>query len=449
MKLLVKELSIVTVVALLAMGTNGCGSDRADDLNKTAAQPEYKPDGDNDGDGLLNGQEDKNGNEKWDEGEETDLNNKDTDGDGLWDGNEINVYHTDPLNPDTDGDGVDDGKEVYSCDELLYDIEKYSKHEATNKNSTDSPDVIDALEPNNDSDGDGRTNIGEKEKGTNPCDPDDGYPWILDACKDKAVTGVVYVPGGFDVDGDGEIESGFWVSQYPASAIKSEQLDSVRYEHFEDEMNEKFNVLSGERITEYEDGLVYHSNAMFKAQYVDQGDQASDYLSSIYAMDIPLAFKDYEECVVEGQTPRRVAAPTNKQFIHIYKLQEAYEEANGGDGSAIQNSILGNDVNVPPDYKVDIYYMGLMKEYTKDIVKVEGFEPPEYWKTRGAIEKDDDKYAWTDIDIGDFAFPAYSDPHAVVVRKGWGIDLTFGIGSGDATSGNEVVFRLATPYTQF
>lgn len=36
----------------------------------------------------------------------------DTDGDGLSDSAEINVYHTDPKNPDTDGDGVSDGDEV-------------------------------------------------------------------------------------------------------------------------------------------------------------------------------------------------------------------------------------------------------------------------------------------------------------------------------------------------
>lgn len=36
----------------------------------------------------------------------------DTDGDGLTDKAEIQIFHTDPLNPDTDGGGVDDGTEV-------------------------------------------------------------------------------------------------------------------------------------------------------------------------------------------------------------------------------------------------------------------------------------------------------------------------------------------------
>lgn len=36
----------------------------------------------------------------------------DEDGDGLKNGQEVNIIHTDPLNPDTDGDGIPDGDEV-------------------------------------------------------------------------------------------------------------------------------------------------------------------------------------------------------------------------------------------------------------------------------------------------------------------------------------------------
>lgn len=42
----------------------------------------------------------------------TDMNNPDTDGDGLSDGDEVIIWHTDPLKPDTDGDGYLDGEEV-------------------------------------------------------------------------------------------------------------------------------------------------------------------------------------------------------------------------------------------------------------------------------------------------------------------------------------------------
>jgi len=61
------------------------------------------PDGDEDGDGLTNGDEEDLG---------TDPELSDTDGDGLSDGDEVNTYGTDPLNEDTDGDTYSDGDEV-------------------------------------------------------------------------------------------------------------------------------------------------------------------------------------------------------------------------------------------------------------------------------------------------------------------------------------------------
>jgi hypothetical protein len=42
-----------------------------------------------------------------------DPTNPDTDGDGVADGDEPNIYGTDPLNPDTDGDGATDGEELF------------------------------------------------------------------------------------------------------------------------------------------------------------------------------------------------------------------------------------------------------------------------------------------------------------------------------------------------
>jgi pimeloyl-ACP methyl ester carboxylesterase len=56
-----------------------------------------------DGDGLTNLQEQTYG---------TDPRQEDTDGDRLSDGQEINIYHTNPLAADTDQDGLSDGTEV-------------------------------------------------------------------------------------------------------------------------------------------------------------------------------------------------------------------------------------------------------------------------------------------------------------------------------------------------
>jgi len=52
-----------------------------------------------------------------------DPTNPDTDGDGVADGDEPNIYGTDPLNADTDGDGASDGEELFGIftDPLVWD----------------------------------------------------------------------------------------------------------------------------------------------------------------------------------------------------------------------------------------------------------------------------------------------------------------------------------------
>jgi len=61
------------------------------------------PETDSDSDGLSDIREAQLG---------TDPNQADTDGDGLTDKTEVDIYDTDPLNPDTDSDGYNDGREV-------------------------------------------------------------------------------------------------------------------------------------------------------------------------------------------------------------------------------------------------------------------------------------------------------------------------------------------------
>jgi hypothetical protein len=65
---------------------------------------------DPDHDGLTNLEEFQHG---------TDPHNPDTDGDGLSDGDEVHVYHTNPLLADTDGDGIPDGVEIQTGSDPL------------------------------------------------------------------------------------------------------------------------------------------------------------------------------------------------------------------------------------------------------------------------------------------------------------------------------------------
>ncbi len=73
----------------------------------------------------------------------------DTDGDGLPDEDEVNIYNTNPNKPDTDGDGINDG------DEVANDLDPRNREDATK-----------------DPDGDGLTNAQEVQYGTDPFDPD-------------------------------------------------------------------------------------------------------------------------------------------------------------------------------------------------------------------------------------------------------------------------------------
>ncbi|MEW5871424.1 MAG: protein kinase [Chloroflexota bacterium] len=93
--------------------------------------------GDDDRDGLTNGKELEL---------KTLPNKRDTDEDGLDDGEEVNQRRTDPLNPDTDGDGLKDGDEVSrGLDPLKTDTDGDGIPDALDsaplQTSTPTPDV--------------------------------------------------------------------------------------------------------------------------------------------------------------------------------------------------------------------------------------------------------------------------------------------------------------------
>lgn len=73
----------------------------SDNMNAAVVLPALPVD--TDADGLTNTEESTYG---------TNPNNPDTDGDGLYDREEVLFYSTDPQDADTDGDGTDDGTEV-------------------------------------------------------------------------------------------------------------------------------------------------------------------------------------------------------------------------------------------------------------------------------------------------------------------------------------------------
>ena len=138
--------------------------------------------GDFDHDGLTNLEEFLYG---------TDPAKIDTDGDGLTDYDEINVYHTDPLKADTDGDGMPDGWEV------AHRINPNNGNDPRRMNPNDPSDAA------QDFDNDGLTNLQEYQHGTDPWNNDtdgDGMPdgWEVANGLNPSAN-----DAGLDKDGDG------------------------------------------------------------------------------------------------------------------------------------------------------------------------------------------------------------------------------------------------------
>jgi WD40 repeat protein len=94
---------IITIQVLIAGATHGGIPDSWAIANGLDPNDPAMPFEDPDHDGLTNLQEFQNG---------TDPHNPDTDGDGLTDGQELLLYHTNPLLLSTDGTGISDGIEV-------------------------------------------------------------------------------------------------------------------------------------------------------------------------------------------------------------------------------------------------------------------------------------------------------------------------------------------------
>ncbi|WP_440988214.1 DUF7343 domain-containing protein [Haloarchaeobius baliensis] len=143
-------------------------------------------DGDVDDDGLSNRRE-------FDAG--TKFRVADTDGDGLDDGDEVNVHETDPTTPDTDGDGLDDGREVNDLD--------------TDPNAADTDDdglddgreVTEGTDPTAaDTDDDGLDDGEELARGADPTTPDTDGDGLDDGPEvNRHETNVTVA----DTDGDG------------------------------------------------------------------------------------------------------------------------------------------------------------------------------------------------------------------------------------------------------
>jgi len=162
-----------------------------DPLDSTS-NPEQQSTQDTDGDGLTDADEVNIYG--------TDPLASDTDDDGLTDGNEVNIYGTDPLDSDTDGDDLTDGDEVitYGTDPLASDTD--------DDGLTDGDEVnIYGTDPlDSDTDDDGLTDADEVNiYGTDPLASDTDSDGMPDGWEVESSLNPLLDDSALDPDNDG------------------------------------------------------------------------------------------------------------------------------------------------------------------------------------------------------------------------------------------------------
>jgi len=482
---------------------------------------------DTDGDGLLDGEEIK----RYD----TNVTNRDSDGDGLLDGDEIKVYHTSPIKRDTDNDGLSDWQEIKTYDtnasnsdsdgdclldsfEVLYyetnatnadsdgdsindGVEIYSygvndlnvsclnnpetldggyNHTPAKDGIPDvKTDIINALDPTNDSDGDGQSNVFENNcTEGNALDSTKFCPSIVDTKEGQVLTshGYSYVPGGFDVDGDGINEGGFWISRYQArkagveipSEVVIETVGNVnKYVSKKFKvLNRNIDILSYDEAPLSETGVLAGNELIFDEESIAGIKRISNFTP--YLAEVCLskyALRDENGTKVDVN----ITLPTLKQYVHVKMLLDAdlvtpNQDGLLGDGRHIRNGVLGIDPNVPLfSYNLIIDEFGEeLKEYVRNIVQlrstvntntfIDTFEfdkdVPSWWGADKEKFKSFETGANATQDLGNGIGPE-KDAYAIIVRGGTILDVTQGA-SGALTDDegltNGISFRAATDY---
>ena len=339
--------------------------------------------------------------------------------------------------------------------------------------------MINALDPTNDSDGDGQSNVfenncteGDASDSTKLC------PSIVDTVNGGILTshGYSYIPGGFDVDGDGINEGGFWISRYQAR-ISGIQIDSEivisdignvnQYlsKNFK-VLNKNIEVLSYNEANLKETGVVAGSELIFDEESVAGIERVSHFTPYLAQFCLSkYTLKDSNGTALDIN----ITMPTHKQYMHVKMLLDAdlvtpNKDGLLGDGRHIRNGILGIDPNVPLfEYNLIIDEFGEdLKEYVRNLVQlrntvqtstfVDTFnfvdDVPSWWGADSTKFKTFDSGANSTQDLGNGIGPE-KDSYAVVVRGGSILDVTQGVSGAltdDSGQSNGISFRAATDY---
>ena len=492
-----KKINLIFIILFLLILFEGCGSDRA--ATQTAEVLKSQgvlgvTDGDNDGDGLTNLDEvniyhtdpDNNDtdNDGLSDGAEiktygTNALNSDTDGDCLLDGFEILNYETNATNTDTDEDNVSDGIEIYSYTAGVFTTTCITTPETLVAGYNASPakdgipdiatDVINALDPTNDSDGDGQSNVRENNCSVgDPMDATKTCPSAVETNQGATLLayGYAYIPGGFDVDGDGVNEGGFWMSRYQArdsgvTITSGTVISSVG--NINQYMSKNFKVLNRNvQVLSYNEAVLTEAQATAGTELLfKETDVAGiNRISNMTPYLAEVCLSKYKLTDTNGtQLDINITMPTMKQYLQAKMLLDA-DNANAGDGRHIRNGLLGTDPNVPLNtYSLVIDELDeVHKEFVRNLVQlrdhvvVDTFDFTTdvlpWWDANVTKYKEFANGATSGTDIGQGTGPE-ADAYAIVVRGGEILDVRISLtGTESDSTGqtNGISFRAATEY---
>ena len=443
-------------------------------------------DADVNGDGIVDNGEDSDGDGINDLGDiDSHLDSIDSDKDGVRDEYDIDDDNdgitdveeekrgTNPLLEDSDGDGKSDTIEGITDsdgDNLIDAIESFSK-DSDHDGVTDEFDTKND-DPTNDSDNDGQSNIKELTCGLSgdPLDRTKRCLWEIEGREGKQFLseGFIYVPGGFDVDQDGVVEKGFWVSQHQAR--ESERKISVaqvietigNYDTF---IQTHFKLLnSKDQVQGY---ISKRLDESLRGKILDFKENSLSTHLRLTTLPPYLAVASlYNYKIIDTNTTtayNTIGLLSQKQYAHIQKLLIADRE-NGGDGTTLKNGLLGVDIEVSVEgYESKIYELdSVHKEYLNGLMwltniddevqfSVEDIKP--WW----GVDSDSIQYnhdfsygANSTLDVG-MGAGLFKDNYAVVVRAGEKLDLLQGTTGIDTDTGNlreGIGFRGATAYLE-
>ncbi len=218
-------------------------------------------------------------------------------------------------------------------------------------------------------------------------------PKIYDTTTGKRmlVNNFVYVPGGFDVDGDGENEDGFWISKYEATrAVGDINLSILSDNNVSGFLAENFKVYNpiskkfSSKLDENSSYLKIPLNEINRFETTKVGfSSMGNTVKNMSALEASVSLKGSQ---IEGG--EEIGLPSNKQWMQLVQLiinnpQNWISEVVGegdiyqgnqylGDDRRyfiISNNLLGVDKNVELDYSTQVFDLsGNLSEWTDGLI---------------------------------------------------------------------------------